>query len=63
MQDGAVVEKNAETLDRNKAQYMLFVGKKAPAGGWPKVSYQAEVKIMRDGKAAIEAKSDPVALE
>jgi hypothetical protein len=62
-QDRAAVEKNAETPDRNKAQYMLFVGKKAPAGGWPKGNYHAEVKIMRDGKLALEAKSEPVALD
>jgi murein DD-endopeptidase MepM/ murein hydrolase activator NlpD len=37
--------RNSITLDRNKAQYMLFAGKKRPAGGWPKGEYLARFSI------------------
>lgn len=33
------------TLDRNKAQYMLFSGKKRPASGWPKGEYVARISV------------------
>ncbi len=36
---------NTATLDRNKAQYMLFAGKKKPANGWPTGTYKGSVTI------------------
>lgn len=47
--------RNAITLDRNKAQYMLFAGRKRPAGGWPAGRYQAVFTVVRDGVAVIES--------
>ena len=52
--DGKVVGENAVTLDRNKAQYMLFTGKKRPPNGWSKGSYAAKVTVTRGGAAVIE---------
>jgi len=40
---------NAERLDRPKAQYMLFAGKKQPPGGWPVGSYRARVEVRNGG--------------
>lgn len=60
--DGAVIARNAATLDRNKAEYMLFAGKKAPAGGWPAGAYTASVTVLRDGKEVIAEKSEPMRL-
>jgi hypothetical protein len=54
IKDGAVVQNNSDTLDRSKAQFMLFAGKKAPQGGWPKGSYKASAKVSRGGKTVIE---------
>jgi hypothetical protein len=48
-----IVADNVVTLDRNKAQYMLFTGKKAPQGGWPKGAYSGTVTVTRDGKQVI----------
>lgn len=45
-----MVAKNSETLRRDKAQFMLFVGKRPPASGWQPGTYDAEVKITRAGK-------------
>jgi hypothetical protein len=45
--------RNEATLDRHKAQYMLFSGKKRPAGGWPAGQYVASVEVERDGKVAV----------
>jgi hypothetical protein len=54
IKDGEVVQSNADTLDHAKAQYLMFAGKKAPQGGWPKGSYKASAKVSRDGKTVIE---------
>jgi hypothetical protein len=40
----------SETLDRPKAQYFLFAGKKRPPGGWPPGEYKAEFTVSdKDG--------------
>ena len=40
---------NTVTLDRQKAQYMLFAGKKRPPGGWPKGEYIARLEVRNGG--------------
>ncbi|WP_282610604.1 M23 family metallopeptidase [Pelagibius sp. Alg239-R121] len=47
--------RNTATLDRNKAQYMLFAGKKRPARGWPAGNYHAVFTVIRNGKAVIKS--------
>jgi hypothetical protein len=51
--DGNPLGQNGTTLDRNKAQYMLFAGAKRPPAGWPRGPYKAIVEVRRDGKARI----------
>jgi murein DD-endopeptidase MepM/ murein hydrolase activator NlpD len=52
--DGQVVAASAQPpLDRAKAQYMFFVGKRAAAGAWPSGRYQAAYVVRRDGKTVI----------
>jgi hypothetical protein len=52
--NGVVVQSNSDTLDRAKAQYMLFAGKKTPQTGWPKGTYKASAIVSRGGKTVIE---------
>ncbi|WP_294389709.1 M23 family metallopeptidase [uncultured Sphingomonas sp.] len=53
--DGQVLADNrAPPLDRDKAQVILFAGKKAPAGGWPAGTYRSEYQVIRSGRVAIE---------
>ena len=47
--------RNAVTLDSSKAQYLLFAGKKRPAGGWPQGSYYAVFTVLRGGRPIIKA--------
>jgi hypothetical protein len=54
VKDRAPLAENSVTLDRGKAQYMLFAGKKRPPGGWTSGTYTAVVKILRDGKPVID---------
>jgi hypothetical protein len=42
-----------QPLDRAKAQYMAFVGKKAPAGGWAAGRYEAAYVVRRNGQPVI----------
>jgi murein DD-endopeptidase MepM/ murein hydrolase activator NlpD len=40
-------------LDRAKAQYMMFVGKRPGQGQWPRGEYTATYSVKRDGKVVI----------
>lgn len=52
--DGAVLATSRiPALDHAKAQYMMFVGKKAPADGWASGAYSATYKVSRGGETAI----------
>jgi hypothetical protein len=44
-----VASENKMVLEKNKAQLMLFAGKKQPAGGWPSGTYTGKVVVVRDG--------------
>lgn len=51
---GAVLASSTlRPLDRAKAQYMAFVGKKAPAAGWAAGRYEATYVVRRNGQAAV----------
>ncbi|MBM3543670.1 MAG: M23 family metallopeptidase [Alphaproteobacteria bacterium] len=63
MRGDEVLVDNSETLDRNKAQMMLFAGKKAPQGGWPKGSYTGTVMVTRGGKPVISETTPPLVFD
>jgi Peptidase family M23 len=51
---GNVIAENRTTqLDRDKAQYMLFTGKKRPASGWDRGTYKATYVVEHDGRAVL----------
>ncbi|WP_340316724.1 M23 family metallopeptidase [Rhizorhabdus argentea] len=53
--DGTMLSENrAQPLDRNKAQWLIFAGKKRPAAGWPAGRYAALYVVKRAGKTVIE---------
>jgi hypothetical protein len=53
--DGAVVaEQTPEPLPRDQAQRMMFVGRKAPPGGWKAGVYNAHYAVRRDGAVVLE---------
>jgi Peptidase family M23 len=45
---------NTATLDRNKAQYMLFAGKKQPENGWPIGAYNGSATIYHGDKLLLK---------
>lgn len=49
-----IVDHAAQPLDRNKAQTLLFAGRKRPPTGWPPGSYAASFAVLRDGKVVLE---------
>lgn len=52
--DGAVLtEATQPALERAKAQYMFFTGKRTPAGGWKPGTYVATYSVQRDGTVVI----------
>ena len=46
-------ENRAAQLDKNKAQYLLFTGKKRPANGWDRGTYRATYVVERDGQVVL----------
>jgi hypothetical protein len=52
---GEIVTSNAaQPLDRAKAQFMLFTGKRRPPAGWSKGTYRAHYAVTHDGKIVLE---------
>lgn len=52
--DGTVLARSeGATLDRNKAQWLLYAGKRAPPGGWEDGRYQANYTVIRDGRTVL----------
>jgi hypothetical protein len=47
---GTIVNSKRPPLEKRKAQWFGFAGKKAPAEGWPRGTYVLSVAILRDGK-------------
>jgi hypothetical protein len=41
-------------LDRDKAQYLVYAGKKRPAAGWSKGAYTARYTVLRAGTPVLE---------
>jgi Peptidase family M23 len=55
MPDGRIlVERSTKPLDRDKAQEVMFVGKKPPAGGWPRGVYRATYTISHDDTVVLD---------
>jgi hypothetical protein len=48
-----IAENRATPLDKNKAQVMLFAGKKRPANGWDQGTYKATYVVTRDGEVVL----------
>jgi hypothetical protein len=49
-----LADKRAPALDRNKAQWMMFVGKRRPPTGWAAGTYRAAYSVVQDGKPVLE---------
>src|SRR5262249_52944006 len=53
--DGKIIASHTDAaLDRNKAQSMLFVGKKRPNSGWSLGTYLANYRVTHDGRLVLE---------
>lgn len=55
---GARVAENSVSMDRNKAEYFVFSGKRRPKGGWPSGRYRVTVTVTRGGTELQEATRD-----
>jgi len=49
-----IAENGAQALEANKAQVMLFAGRKRPPNGWDAGVYRAKYTVERDGHAVLE---------
>jgi hypothetical protein len=52
--DKVFAESTDKPLDRDKAQYMLFVGKKRPPSGFAAGTYRATYAVTRAGQVVLE---------
>ena len=57
---GGVVLARSESpaLDSNKAQWLLFIGKRRTGAEWPRGTYDAEYEVRRDGATALSKRID-----
>ncbi|UPJ54656.1 M23 family metallopeptidase [Bradyrhizobium sp. 200] len=49
-----IAENRAPQLQTNKAQFMLFTGRKRPATGWERGTYKATYVVERDGQVVLK---------
>jgi hypothetical protein len=49
-----IAENRAAPLENNKAQVMLFAGRKRPASGWDQGTYKAMYVVKRDGQVVLK---------
>ena len=62
--DGKSLMQNVRELDADEDGVLLQAGKGGvPAGGWPKGSYTAHVKITRGGETIAEQETDAIPFE
>ena len=50
----AVADTTERPLDRDKAQILLFVGRKRPSIGWQTGTYHARYRVIRDGQNLLD---------
>ena len=48
-----IAENRSAPLQGNKAQFMLFTGRKRPASGWERGTYKATYVVERDGRVVL----------
>jgi hypothetical protein len=48
-----LAENQLPTLDRDKAQHLIYVGRKVPNGGWAPGVYRAVYQVEHDGKVVL----------
>lgn len=57
---GLLADVSANPMDHDKAQHMMFAGKRRPAGGWSRGRYHATYSIRRGNTEIVERSSDLV---
>ncbi len=50
---GELIKNITDPLERNKAHYVAYSGKKRPKDGWEEGSYKGKVKLLREGETII----------
>jgi hypothetical protein len=53
-----LVDRSEKPLERNKAQFLLFVGRKRPAEGFGPGAYRADYRVVRDGRIVLRRSFD-----
>lgn len=51
---GATIADNRATVEKDKAQSLLFTGRKRPQGGWNKGTYLAAFIVERDARIVLQ---------
>ncbi len=51
---GTIAENTAAPVDRGKAQWMMFAGRKVPDGGWSRGSYEATYTATNNDRVITE---------
>jgi len=54
----ALARTEGAPLDRSKAQWLVYVGKRKPPGGWEPGLYRADYAVLRDGRTVLSRSFD-----
>lgn len=52
--DGKLLIRNAQIIKKSKVNWLSYVGKKRPSGGWQKGTYKATYTVKHDSEAIVE---------
>ena len=55
--DGNLLVSNSQIIEKSKVNWLSYVGKKRPQGGWPRGIYTAVYYLQRDGAPILEQKT------
>jgi hypothetical protein len=55
---GIIAEREFDPLKANKAQFVAYIGKKPPVGGWGPGVYRGTVELIRNGHVYARAATE-----
>ncbi|UTW56617.1 M23 family metallopeptidase [Kordiimonas sp. SCSIO 12610] len=61
--NGAVVAENVKMMEKNKARWFQFIGRRMPRGGWPVGEYKAFIKVIPFDGGDLRTKSVTMSVE
>ncbi len=56
--DGSLLAQNSQTIEQSKVNWLSYVGKKRPQGGWPRGIYTAVYSLEREAETVVRQEAE-----